>query len=88
MITHVCRADGKLVVRGTAADNETIRRVVVNGREAHALAANFAEWEATLDAPADGQLTAYAVDAAGNQEPRPHVLAVGTSPAAGHRPGR
>src|SRR5262249_33554580 len=64
VITHARRADGKLIVRGTAADNEGIRRVTVNGKEARpqpvrrvtvndkearALAANFAEWEVTLD---------------------------------------
>ena len=69
--------DTTLVVRGSAADNGTVRRVVVNGREARALSANFAEWEVTVELPADCKLTAHAEDAAGNKEPRPHVRPVG-----------
>src|SRR5439155_11511648 len=45
VITHVSRRDAKTLVRGTTADNGQIRRVVVNGREARPLRANFAEWE-------------------------------------------
>jgi uncharacterized protein (TIGR03067 family) len=77
VITHARRADGKLVVRGTAADNEGVRRVTVNGREARPLAANFAEWEVTLDPPADGRLSARAEDLVGNEEPRPHTAVLG-----------
>ena len=48
IITRVVRqADGAWLVQGTASDNGTIQRVLVNGREAHALRANFAEWETT-----------------------------------------
>jgi hypothetical protein len=75
VITHVGRAkDGGLVVRGTTADDGRVRAVLVNGRQATATAANFAEWEATLPWPAAGELTvrARAVDQAGNVEPRPH----------------
>jgi hypothetical protein len=74
VITHVRRQDGKLLVRGSAADNGTIRRVVVNGIEARALAANFSEWEAVV--PAGGELTARAEDADGNVEQTPHVMAM------------
>jgi uncharacterized protein (TIGR03067 family) len=77
VITHVRREGGWLVVRGTAADDRAVRRVTVNGREARALAPGFAEWEATLEPPADGRLTARAEDAAGNLEPRPHAVTVG-----------
>src|SRR5205823_5786942 len=50
VITHVKKAsDGKLVVRGTTSDNGTVKRVLVNGREARALRANFAEWEIELE---------------------------------------
>jgi uncharacterized protein (TIGR03067 family) len=63
-------------VRGTAMDNEGIRRVAVNGQEARPLTANFAEWEIALDPPADGKLTAQAVDLVGNEEPRPHTAAL------------
>jgi hypothetical protein len=77
VITHV-RVDGAhVVVRGTAADNGVVKKVVVNGREAGALAPNFAEWEVVLAARPGGlKLTAHAEDAAGNVEIHPHVLAV------------
>ncbi len=73
VITHVQFARGKAVVRGTTADNGTVKRVVVNGQEARALRPNFAEWEAVLEHPG-GPLaaTAHAEDTAGNVEPRPH----------------
>jgi hypothetical protein len=75
VVTHVTRpAGGGFVVRGTTADNGTVRRVMVNGQAARALAPNFAEWEVTLAAPAGTPLRAHAEDAAGNVEPRPHVV--------------
>jgi hypothetical protein len=79
VITHVRRDAGKLVVRGTTSDNGTVARVLVNGREARGLSANFAEWEVVLEdgAAGDGTLTAHAEDAAGNVEKTPHVLRVG-----------
>ncbi len=74
VITHVRKQDGKLLVRGTTADNGSVTRVVVNGQEAKALRANFAEWELVLaDAP---QLTAHSEDAAGNIEKLGHVMNV------------
>jgi hypothetical protein len=79
VITHVRRpAPGKVVVRGTTADNGTVKRVVVNGKEARALSANFAEWEVTLDGLAGGEVTlrAHAEDAAGNVEKRAHLVRV------------
>jgi hypothetical protein len=71
---------GRVRVRGTTTDNGTVRRVLVNGREARSLAPNFAEWEISLaNAPrAELQLTAWAEDAAGNKEKLPHVVGVGT----------
>jgi hypothetical protein len=77
VITHATRlADGKLHVRGTTADNGQVKRVLVNGQEARSVAPNFAEWELTLDNLPSGavRLQAYAEDAAGNVEKRPHVL--------------
>src|SRR5262249_42483839 len=74
VITHARRVGDRLVVRGTAADNGVVRKVTVSGTEAKSLSANFAEWEATLDPPADGRLTARSVDRGGNEEPRPHVV--------------
>jgi hypothetical protein len=78
VITHVARAAGKLLVRGTTSDNGTVQRVLVNGQPARAAAANFAEWEVTLENPSVGEvkLTAHAEDAAGNVEKMPHVLSV------------
>jgi len=69
---------GKLLVRGTTADNGSVRRVMVNGQEARAVSDNFAQWEIALDRPAstDLKIAAHAEDAAGNIEPRPHVVVV------------
>ena len=63
-------------MRGTTADNGTVKRVVVNGKEAQATAPNFAQWEVTIEASGALRLQAHAEDAAGNVEPRPHVLTV------------
>ena len=77
VITHVSRENGKLHLRGTTSDNGIIKRVVVNGQEARASAANFAEWEVTLESTAAaGQLVAHAEDAAGNIEKTPHTVTV------------
>jgi hypothetical protein len=67
--------DGSLLVRGTTEDNGEVRRVLVNDSDARAVAPNFAQWEITVPAGAT-QLSALAEDAAGNEELRPHVLAV------------
>src|SRR5439155_25748854 len=93
--THVYREPGKQgvlgvsrwIVRGTTSDNGTVRRVVVNGKEARALAANFAEWEAVLDEAAvnEGKLSAHAEDAAGNVEKLSHKIAVSARSAAKER---
>jgi hypothetical protein len=71
VITHVRRAGNDVIVRGTTADNGPVRRVLVNGTEARALADNFAEWEIKLTGA--GSIRAHAEDAAGNVESRPHV---------------
>lgn len=79
VITHIRRAsDGKMTVRGTTSDNGTVTKVVVNGKEAKAIAGNFAEWEITLDDAQAGQkLSVHAEDKAGNVEKRPHVVTMG-----------
>jgi hypothetical protein len=71
VITSVVRGpDGKWLARGACSDNGTVKRVVVNGQEAKALAANFAEWEITLS---DGAaVSAFAEDESGNVEKRRH----------------
>jgi len=74
VITRVVKKDGKLIVRGTTADNGTVKRVLVNGKEANSLAANFAQWEITLDAATE--VNANAEDAAGNVEKTPAVFAI------------
>lgn len=76
VITHIVPRDGSLVVRGTTADNGTVTKVMVNGVQAKAVSPNYAEWEVILPR-ADGsihQVSAFAEDAAGNLEPRPHVV--------------
>jgi hypothetical protein len=75
VVTHIVRGDGKLLVRGTTADNSDVTAVTVNGRPARSLRGPFAEWEAELplDTP---EVTAVAADAAGNVEPRQHVVQV------------
>jgi hypothetical protein len=78
VITQLSQAKGKLLIRGTASDNGIIKRVVVNGQAANALAPNFSEWQITLDNPADseGLISAHAEDAAGNVEKMPHVVRI------------
>ena len=77
VITHVVRQkDGKLLVRGTTADDGIVKKVLVNGQAARTLTPNYSEWEVILPstAGADRKLQAQAEDAAGNIEPRPHVV--------------
>jgi hypothetical protein len=78
VITNIRRDGGKLIVAGTTSDDGAVKRVLVNNREARATRDNFAEWEVVLDATA-GDLTSissHAEDAAGNVEPRAHVVTV------------
>jgi hypothetical protein len=77
VITHVHRAGGgRVTVRGTTADNGTVKRVLVNGTEAQALAPNFTEWEVTLEKVPGGafKFEGYAEDTAGNVERNRHAL--------------
>lgn len=67
-------ADGTVVVHGTTSENETVARVFVNGHEAHAIDPNYATWEITIAAPADGKIKAFAVDRSGNVEKLAHVV--------------
>jgi hypothetical protein len=75
-ITHVTAAAGKVTVRGVAADDGAIKKVVVNGREATASRPNFAEWEIVFEDVRSGpfKVEAHAEDDAGNVEKRPHVV--------------
>jgi G8 domain len=75
VVTHVGElTGGKRLVRGTSTDNGSIRRVLVEGREARALEPDFLRWEVSIEDPAGGVVHAHAVDSAGNVEPRPHKV--------------
>jgi hypothetical protein len=74
VVTRVSQIGGEWVARGTTVDNGGVKRVLVNGRQAKAVRENFAEWEAELGAMPEASVTAFAEDAAGNVEPRPHVV--------------
>ena len=51
--------------------------MLVNGKDGDGADANFAEWEVVFRAETVGTtLTAFAEDAAGNVEKRPHVVTV------------
>ena len=74
IITSVRRTGGRLVVHGVSHDNGDVASVTVNGVSASLLPAGsgIADWKADIEAPADGMLTARAVDRAGNDEQSPH----------------
>jgi hypothetical protein len=82
VITYASTTEpGKLTIRGTTADSGTVKRVSVNGQDVRSLRPNFAEWEVVLPLPADSNgnvdLNAFAEDAAGNVETRPHQMKLG-----------
>jgi len=66
--------DGRLVVRGSSADNGAIKSVRVNGQAARPAGPNYSQWEVDLIGLAPGPLAlaAAAEDAAGNVEQNPH----------------
>lgn len=74
VITHVRQEGDKMIVRGITADNGSVKRVVVNGKEARSLGTNFAEWETTLPANGTSKVRAHAEDDAGNIETRGHEV--------------
>jgi hypothetical protein len=78
VITEVRLVDGKLVVRGTAADNGTIKEVHVNDVPARSVSGNFGQWEVVLPKPQGDvvKLKVAATDEAGNVEKRPRLLTV------------
>jgi hypothetical protein len=67
---------GALKVFGTSVDDERVAGVLVAGEQAESVRGDFAEWEIELPAEiaATADLTAAAIDDAGNMEPRPHVF--------------
>jgi len=80
VITRATRqADGAWLVHGTTTDNGEVKRVTVSGCQARPLAPNFIEWEATVPAAqAQNDLRAFAEDATGNIEPKPHLVTQGS----------
>jgi hypothetical protein len=77
IITRISRTDGGWLVRGTTADDGPVERVMVNGCEARALSANYAEWETVVSKEAAGtRLQASAKDVAGNVETYPHTVSL------------
>lgn len=78
VISRVIRKGATVTVRGVTADNGTVKRVLVNGQEPKATAANFAAWEIVLENVPAGPLVVQAVseDAAGNLEKTPAKVAV------------
>ena len=67
-----------LLVSGTTSDNGPVKRMLVNDREVRATRENFSEWVITLDHLPRGEvkIEGCAEDAAGNREPRPHLMMV------------
>jgi hypothetical protein len=79
MVTSVRKEIGRLLVRGVTHDNGEVAAVTVNGRPAKIVSqhAGVADWEAALDAGDVTELTAFAVDKAGNEEKMPAKAKVG-----------
>jgi hypothetical protein len=78
-VGHAARLEGgALVVRGTTTDNGRVKRVVVNGVEAHSTDYDFTQWEARLSGVKPGKLTleAHAEDESGNAEITRHRLTI------------
>ena len=68
-ITKVQREGGKFVVEGVSSDNNTVAKVLVNGRDAISVTPNFSTWKIFLDnLDSEGIVEAKAFDAAGNVE--------------------
>jgi hypothetical protein len=78
LITRVVRDGNVVQVTGSVADSSDIKSVTVNGRVARSIRGSYAEWDATLDAPAGKplELSAQAVDVNGHAEKTPHKLRV------------
>lgn len=78
VITSVRRIGGKLTVTGVSHDNGKIVSVTVNGRPAQIGAGTngVANWSIELPLPADGNVSAYAADDAGNIERSVHNLRI------------
>ena len=71
-------------ISGISHDNGDITGVTVNGRKAECAAqvAGVVDWTIRIPRPADGKLTALAVDRAGNTEQTAHRIDLGGSAVA------
>jgi hypothetical protein len=78
VITHVTRKGDTAIVSGMSAAAGALKTVTVNGKLVRLRDAKWGEWAAEFtDVPAGSwKVEASASDVAGNQEKRPHVLAV------------
>jgi hypothetical protein len=80
VLTHIRQEGETIIARGTCSDNGPVKRVVISGVEARAIAGNFAEWEAAVpNRLADGgtlTLSAHGEDEAGNIESLPHAALI------------
>jgi hypothetical protein len=70
--------NGTLVIRGATTDNNSTRRVVVNGVDAEDVDYNYHAWQVRLTGlkPGPKTITAYGVDSAGNKEVTAHSITV------------
>jgi hypothetical protein len=67
---------GRLVVRGVSHDNGEIVSIRVNEKPAAIMSrgAGVCDWQASVEADADGPIIAFAEDAAGNVEQTQHRI--------------
>lgn len=78
VIIAVRGSGGRMMVRGVSHDNGEVTKVLVNGEPATITSqqAGVADWVIELEPPADGRLSALAVDDSGNRELTPHEMDV------------
>ncbi len=78
VITSTRRDGSQFIVGGTTSDASEIKAVTVNGEPARAVGGNFSQWEVTLTGIDAGivEISAGAIDVAGNKELTPHVMVI------------
>ena len=84
IVTQIVRDGDELRITGISHDNGDITGVTVNGHKAECAAqvAGVVAWTIRIPRPADGKLTALAVDRAGNKEQTAHRIDLGGSAVA------
>jgi hypothetical protein len=87
VITSIRRAKSWLLVRGVSEDNGEIRSVVVNGRPARLIpaAGGVVDWEAEIEVPAGGLVSAAGSDRSGNEESSAHQVRLAPEEAVARR---